>query len=63
MNREKRLEAAVLVGIAMRKAQDVYFKTRTREALLLAKSLERDFDRLAHDALNGAKEDAGPLLL
>jgi hypothetical protein len=62
VSREERLERAVTAGIAMRRAQDIYFRTRTREALIVAKDLEREFDRLAEDALNGHEQAQAQLL-
>ena len=42
------------LGIQMRTAQKIYFKTRTREALLASKELEKAFDEKISDALASA---------
>jgi hypothetical protein len=62
VTREDKLERALGVGVAMRRVQTIYFKTRTQEALVQSKSLEREFDRLAADAL-GLVPEGEPRLL
>lgn len=38
-----RLRAALALGIHMREAQTTYFKTRSRDALIASKTLEKEF--------------------
>jgi hypothetical protein len=46
----------IKLGVEMRAAQNSYFKTRTKDALLKSKELESRFDRVAREYLEG-----GPL--
>jgi hypothetical protein len=47
-----RLRATIALGRDMRRAQAEYFKTRSQAALKESKRLEREFDRLAAQALD-----------
>jgi hypothetical protein len=49
-------KTALEVGRQMRVAQIQYFKTRTKEALVESKRLEREFDRLCANALTKAMQ-------
>ena len=46
-----KMEAALHVGLQMRRAQRDYFKLRTPAMLIRSKELEAQFDRLTGDAL------------
>lgn len=50
--RLERLERAVRAGQRMRTLQREYFKTRNRDVLVASKDAEREFDRLADEALS-----------
>jgi hypothetical protein len=43
----------IKLGVEMRAAQNAYFSTRTKEALLKSKDLESRFDRAAREFLEG----------
>lgn len=45
---------ALNVGVSMRQTQKEYFKTRDRAILERSKALEREFDKLAEQALKPA---------
>jgi hypothetical protein len=46
-----KFKAALQLGVAARAAQNLYFKTRTREALVASKQAEKLFDDAAREAL------------
>lgn len=46
---------AVGVGVAMRRAQSDYFKDRSKVTLAVALRYEKDFDKLAAEALSLAR--------
>jgi hypothetical protein len=51
VNKEEKLKAALAVGVAMRVAQKKYFSTRDRTDLGRSKTLEREFDKAAAEAM------------
>lgn len=51
MTQLDRLKAAITVGVAMRAAQVRYFRTRDRSDLVTSKTLEREFDKAATEAM------------
>ena len=50
---EEKLRQALELGVKMRKAQTLYFKTRDRSDLATSKRLEKEFDAAAKEALEG----------
>lgn len=48
------LRFAVETGVKMRKAQDAYFRHKTKDNLIAAKVAEADFDKAAKAAMGGA---------
>ena len=53
----ERLRAALALGIHMREAQTTYFKARSRDALIAAKALEKEFLDRARALLTEAGDD------
>lgn len=51
MSQFERLKRAVEKAVEMRDAQKSFFKNKDRFALQSSKTLEREFDKLASDAL------------
>ena len=51
MNQLDRLKTAITVGVAMREQQKRYFRTRDRDDMGRSKTLEREFDKAAADAM------------
>lgn len=53
MNQLDRMKAALAVGVAMREMQKKFFATKDRDALGRSKTLEREFDKAAKEAMTG----------